>query len=93
MLRQSGSLGESTLANGRPILEIPRGQEMNGSGSRKSGFSLLSKYSGLGGLYSSACDSFYKLISQGLLSNHIHTSYIQVNCTSSNSVHQLSSYD
>ena len=61
----------------RPILEIPQGQEMNGSCSRNSEASLLSSYSRLGGLYSSGCDNFYKLISQGILSNHIHTCYIE----------------
>ena len=35
MPRPSGSLGEPTMAVDRPILEFPRGQRMNGSGSRK----------------------------------------------------------
>jgi hypothetical protein len=34
--RPSSSLGEPTMPVVRPILEFPRGQGMNGSGSRKS---------------------------------------------------------
>ena len=42
--RPSGSLGEPTMAVVRPILEFPRGQGMNGSGSRKSETTWPSRY-------------------------------------------------
>jgi len=42
--RPSGSLGEPTMTVVRPILEFPRGQRMNGSGSRKSEASWISRY-------------------------------------------------